>query len=146
MPPTPRWPRIATGRIYTPPSVCERGLFRGSHDASEACSPLRIRLRASRSRGAAFPCPTPKQPNILVIWGDDTASPPGRSDFASAAISRRVLCIHSRFPTRLQLLVSWLSNAEPFELPNATHLLRLQNPRGMAEALTSFYARHPLTA
>ena len=49
------------------------------------------------------------------------------------------------FPARLRLLVSWLPNAEPFKLPNAAHLLHLQNPRGMAEALTSFYARHPLT-
>jgi pimeloyl-ACP methyl ester carboxylesterase len=49
------------------------------------------------------------------------------------------------FPERLQLLVSWLPNVEPFELPT-THLLHLQDPRGMAEALASFYARHPLTA
>ena len=49
------------------------------------------------------------------------------------------------FPERLQLLVSWLPNAEPFELPT-THLLHLQNPRGLAEVLASFYARHPLTA
>jgi pimeloyl-ACP methyl ester carboxylesterase len=50
------------------------------------------------------------------------------------------------FPERLQLLASWLPNAEPFELPGATHLLHVRNPRGMADALASFYARHPLTA
>ena len=50
------------------------------------------------------------------------------------------------FPERLELLLSWLPNVEPFELPDATHLLHLQNPRGMAEGLASFYARHPLTA
>ena len=49
------------------------------------------------------------------------------------------------FPDRLELLSSWLPNVEPFELPNATHLLHLENPRGMAEGLASFYARHPLT-
>jgi pimeloyl-ACP methyl ester carboxylesterase len=49
------------------------------------------------------------------------------------------------FPERLDLLASWLPRAEPFELPNATHLLHVENPRGMAEALASFYARHPLT-
>jgi pimeloyl-ACP methyl ester carboxylesterase len=48
------------------------------------------------------------------------------------------------FPERLQLLVSWLPNVEPVELPGATHLLHVQNPQGMAEALASFYARHPL--
>ena len=50
------------------------------------------------------------------------------------------------FPERLQLLVSWMPNVEPFELPDATHLLHLQNPRAMADALAAFYAKHPLTA
>jgi len=49
------------------------------------------------------------------------------------------------FPERLELLLSWLPNVEPFDLPDATHLLHLQNPQGMAEGLASFYARHPLT-
>ena len=48
------------------------------------------------------------------------------------------------FLERLQLLVSWLPNVQTFELPRATHLLHLQNPRGTAEALASFYTRHPL--
>jgi pimeloyl-ACP methyl ester carboxylesterase len=50
------------------------------------------------------------------------------------------------FPERAELLLSWLPNAEPFELPDATHLLHVQNPRGTAEALAAFFARHPLTA
>lgn len=50
------------------------------------------------------------------------------------------------FPERLQLLVSWLPNVEPYELPDATHLLHLQNPRAMVGALVAFYARHPLIA
>jgi pimeloyl-ACP methyl ester carboxylesterase len=50
------------------------------------------------------------------------------------------------FPERRELLLSWLPNVEPFELPGATHLLHVQNPGGMAGALASFYARHPLTA
>jgi pimeloyl-ACP methyl ester carboxylesterase len=50
------------------------------------------------------------------------------------------------FPERLQLLVSWLPNAEAFELPSGTHLLHVQNPQGMADALASFYTRHPLMA
>ncbi len=49
------------------------------------------------------------------------------------------------FPERLQLLLSWLPNVESFDLPGATHLLHLQDPQGIAEALASFYARHPLT-
>ena len=50
------------------------------------------------------------------------------------------------FPERLVLLQSWLPRVEPFELVGATHLLHVQNPRGMAEGLVSFFARHPLEA
>jgi pimeloyl-ACP methyl ester carboxylesterase len=48
------------------------------------------------------------------------------------------------FPDRLDLLLSWLPNAERFELAGATHLLHLQQPRELAEGLAAFYARHPL--
>jgi len=43
---------------------------------------------------------------------------------------------------RQQLLLDWLSSAEPFVLPGATHLLQLENPRGMAEGLAAFFERH----
>jgi pimeloyl-ACP methyl ester carboxylesterase len=45
------------------------------------------------------------------------------------------------FPERLELLSSWLPRVERFQLPGATHLLHVQNPRGMAEALADFFAR-----
>jgi pimeloyl-ACP methyl ester carboxylesterase len=50
------------------------------------------------------------------------------------------------FPERRELLLSWLPNVEPFDLPDATHLLHVQNPQGMAEGLAAFYARHPVSA
>lgn len=49
------------------------------------------------------------------------------------------------FPERLQLLLSWLPNREAFDLPDATHMLHVQDPQRMAEGLASFFARHPLT-
>jgi pimeloyl-ACP methyl ester carboxylesterase len=52
----------------------------------------------------------------------------------------------SRFVERQKLLLEWLPNVEPFVLPGAGHLLHLQNPRGMAEGLAAFFARHPLAA
>jgi pimeloyl-ACP methyl ester carboxylesterase len=58
----------------------------------------------------------------LVVLGDNTAP---------------------SFPERVHLLVSWLPDAEVYELPDATHLLHLQNPRDMAEALAAFYTKHP---
>jgi pimeloyl-ACP methyl ester carboxylesterase len=45
---------------------------------------------------------------------------------------------------RHQLLLEWLPRAEPFVLPDAGHLLHVQNPRGMAEGLASFFRRHPI--
>jgi pimeloyl-ACP methyl ester carboxylesterase len=45
---------------------------------------------------------------------------------------------------RQELLLSWLPNVEPFVLPEATHLLQVQNPRAMAAGLAAFFGRHPL--
>jgi pimeloyl-ACP methyl ester carboxylesterase len=42
------------------------------------------------------------------------------------------------------LVRRWIPQAESFVLPGATHTLQMQNPRGMAEALAGFFARHPL--
>jgi len=50
------------------------------------------------------------------------------------------------FGQRQELLLTWLPKVEAFILPNATHLLHVENPRGMAEGLAAFFARHPLTA
>jgi pimeloyl-ACP methyl ester carboxylesterase len=43
---------------------------------------------------------------------------------------------------RQQLLLESLPNAEGFELPGASHLLHLEQPRVMAEALAKFFDRH----
>ena len=48
------------------------------------------------------------------------------------------------FAERRELLLSWLPNAEPFDLPGATHLLHVQDPAGLADALAAFYSGHPL--
>ncbi len=42
------------------------------------------------------------------------------------------------------LLVAWLPQTETVVLPQPTHVLHLVNPRGVAEALARFVARHPL--
>ncbi len=43
---------------------------------------------------------------------------------------------------RHNILLDWLPNVEPFVLPNATHLLHVENPRGMAESLATFFSHH----
>jgi pimeloyl-ACP methyl ester carboxylesterase len=50
----------------------------------------------------------------------------------------------SRFGETHRLLLAWLPRAEGFVLPGTTHLMQLQDPRGLAEALAGFFARHPL--
>ena len=52
----------------------------------------------------------------------------------------------SRFGETHRLLLAWLPHAEGFVLPGATHFLQLEDPRGMAEALAAFWARHRLPA
>jgi pimeloyl-ACP methyl ester carboxylesterase len=47
------------------------------------------------------------------------------------------------FAQRQQRLLAWLPNAEAFTLPSAGHLLMLEQPRALAEALAAFLARHP---
>jgi 3-oxoadipate enol-lactonase len=47
---------------------------------------------------------------------------------------------------RHEMILAWLPKAEGFVLPDATHLLHVQHPRAVAEALAAFFARHPLKA
>jgi pimeloyl-ACP methyl ester carboxylesterase len=60
-----------------------------------------------------------------------------------AVVGERTDPVHRQ---RWDLLIGWLPHAEPFVLPGATHLLHLENPRGMAEGMAAFLARHPLAA
>ena len=48
------------------------------------------------------------------------------------------------FAERQKLLLHWLPNAEPLDLPGLTHLLHAQDPAAVAEGLTRFFARHPI--
>jgi pimeloyl-ACP methyl ester carboxylesterase len=49
-----------------------------------------------------------------------------------------------RFGETHQFLLNSLPHAEEFVLPGATHFLQVEDPRGIAEALSSFWTRHPL--
>ena len=53
---------------------------------------------------------------------------------------------HPVFHERAELLLSWLPNGERFTLPGATHLLHVEHPPEMAEALAGFAGRHPADA
>jgi pimeloyl-ACP methyl ester carboxylesterase len=63
---------------------------------------------------------------------------------ALAVLGARTREVTPVFDQRHELLLAWLPDVEPFVLPDATHLLHVQNPGGMAEGLAAFIARHPL--
>lgn len=65
---------------------------------------------------------------------------------ALAVVSTGSLKLDPIWGERHQLLLDWLPNVESFVLPDATHLLQIDNPRGMAEGLAAFLARHKLPA
>jgi pimeloyl-ACP methyl ester carboxylesterase len=48
------------------------------------------------------------------------------------------------FAERQKLLLHWLPNAEPLDLPSLTHLLHAQDPAAVADGLTSFFTRHAI--
>ena len=48
------------------------------------------------------------------------------------------------FAERQKLLLHWLPNAEPLNLPGLTHLLHAQDPAAVAGGLAGFFARHPI--
>ena len=65
------------------------------------------------------------QPALAVLGGDSEALLP-------------------RFGETHRTLLTFLSDVEGFVLPGTTHFMLVEDPRGMAEALADFYARHPL--
>jgi pimeloyl-ACP methyl ester carboxylesterase len=68
-----------------------------------------------------------RQPALSVLGGESGALGP-------------------RFGETHRLLLTWLPHAEGAVLPGATHLMQLEDPRGLAAVLTAFWARHPLPA
>ena len=50
----------------------------------------------------------------------------------------------SRFVEGSELVQSWFPQAERFSVPQAGHLLMVQNPMALAQGLNDFYSRHPL--
>jgi pimeloyl-ACP methyl ester carboxylesterase len=65
---------------------------------------------------------------------------------ALAVMGERSPSVSPIWPRRHEILLTWLPNVEPFVLPGATHMLHVEAPRGMADALVAFFARHPITA
>ena len=50
----------------------------------------------------------------------------------------------SRFVEGAELIQSWFSQAERVSIPDAGHLMLVQNPQAVAQALADFFTRHPI--
>jgi pimeloyl-ACP methyl ester carboxylesterase len=64
-------------------------------------------------------------------------------------VTRPVLNVHGagsqpRFAEGAELVQSWFPQAERLEVPDAGHLLMVQNPDAVARGLGAFFARHPI--
>jgi len=59
---------------------------------------------------------------------------------ALAVIGEKSPAVSPIWTQRQNILLNWLPNAQPFELRGATHLLQVQNPHDLAEALAEFFA------
>jgi pimeloyl-ACP methyl ester carboxylesterase len=60
-----------------------------------------------------------------------------------AVVGEKSLKMDPIWGERHQFLLDLLPDVEPFVLPDATHLLQIMNPRGMASGLSAYWSRHP---
>jgi pimeloyl-ACP methyl ester carboxylesterase len=82
----------------------------------------------------------------LLDWNFGEAEARRISQPALSVLGGESDALWSRFGETHRLLLAWLPQAEGFVLPGTTHLMQLQDPHGMAEALAAFWARHLLRA
>jgi pimeloyl-ACP methyl ester carboxylesterase len=59
-------------------------------------------------------------------------------------LGEKSIALHPRFGETYRLLLSWLPNAEGVIVPDASHLVQMENPHAVAEALVDFLPHHPL--
>ena len=80
----------------------------------------------------------------LLDWGFGEAEARRITQPVLSVLGGESEALWPRFGETHRLLLAWLPRAEASVLPGAAHGLQLQNPRGTAEALAAFFARHPL--
>jgi pimeloyl-ACP methyl ester carboxylesterase len=118
-----RWPgpgyRVALDRVL-PGAYAQAAADAETWFEREASGQLAWRFGEAEARSIS-------QPTLSVLGGQSDA-------------------LWSRFGETHRLLLEWLPYAEGFVLPGTSHLMQLQDPRGMAEALAAFWARHRFPA
>jgi pimeloyl-ACP methyl ester carboxylesterase len=116
-----RWPglgyRVALDRVL-PGAFAQAVADAGTWFEREVSGQLAWRFGEAEARRIG-------QPTLSVLGGESDA-------------------LWSRFGETHRLLLGWLAHGEGSVLPGTTHLMQIQDPQGMAEALAAFWARHPL--
>jgi pimeloyl-ACP methyl ester carboxylesterase len=79
----------------------------------------------------------------LLDWSFDEATARRIERPVLSVLGARSDALWPRFGETHRTLCSWLPGAEPYILPRATHFLQVENPHDMAEALATFWAKHP---
>lgn len=77
-------------------------------------------------------------------WTREAAARIGQP--ALSVVGAKSLALSPIWSERHEMLLAWLPRAEALVLPDATHLLHVEHPRAVAEALAGFFARHPFRA
>ena len=96
--------------------------------------------QAVADAGTSFECELPG----LLEWRFGEADARRIGQPVLSVLGGKSDTLSSRFGEAHRLLLAWLPDAEGFILPGTTHFLQVEDPRGMAEALAAFWARHRL--
>lgn len=81
-----------------------------------------------------------------LAWHFDTTEAQQITQPVLSVLGGESDALWDRFGETHRWLLESLPHAEGFVLPGATHFLQIERPRGLAEALAAFFARHPLPA
>jgi pimeloyl-ACP methyl ester carboxylesterase len=104
--------------VRSRPATSSRRLRTPSPSSRQSCPQLGDGLTREDAERVTQP--------VMAVLG-------GESDTVSAV-----------FRERPELLLSLLPHADSFVLPEATHLLYVQDSQGMASGLVEFFGRHPI--
>ena len=118
-----------------------RARWRGDRAALERAAPGAI-AQAVADAGTSFEGELPG----LLAWRFGEAEGRRLRQPALAVLGGESGALGPRFGEAHRLLLAWLPHAEGAVLPGTTHLMHLEDPRGLAAALAAFWARHPLPA
>ncbi|HEV2126262.1 MAG TPA: alpha/beta hydrolase, partial [Chloroflexota bacterium] len=96
--------------------------------------------QAVTDAGTCFDCELPG----LLDWRFGEADARRISQPSLSVLGGESDALWSRFGETHRLLLAWLPHAEGFVLPGTTHLMQIQNPQALCEALAAFWTRLPL--